>query len=217
MAGTRLEYCAKWLARGLIIAPNGWRKAWVLRQMAGARLEYCAKWLAQGLSIAPNGWCKAYFLRLMAGTKLAKGLKAEYERVMEHHLRKLRYKSVESRKLWALDLSESKWAKMENEVLKETYSESPRFNLNAFSDQIFREKWKSGGNRGNCQIQPPHGRSKKNATQFFLWYPFSRFYSDNMGRFPIRARSGNQYVMIAFHADGNLILQQAFKSKSDRH
>jgi hypothetical protein len=29
--------------------------------------------------------------------------------------------------------------------------------------------------------------------------------------------SGNQYVMIAFHADGKLILQQAFKSKSNRH
>ena len=95
---------------------------------------------------------------------------------------------------------------MENEVLEETYSESPCSNLNAFSDQIFREKQESGGNRANCQILPPRGGPKKNATQFFLWYPFSRFYSDNMGRFPIRARSGNQYVMIAFHADGNLIL-----------
>ncbi len=28
--------------------------------------------------------------------------------------------------------------------------------------------------------------------------------------------SGNQYIMIALHAYGNLILQQAFKSKSDR-
>ena len=35
--------------------------------------------------------------------------------------------------------------------------------------------------------------------------------------FPVWANSGNQYVMIAFHANGNLILQQAFKSKSDRH
>jgi hypothetical protein len=56
------------------------------------------------------------------------------------------------RKLQALDLSESKQAKMESEVLKETYSESPCFNLNAFSDQIFREKQKYGGNRGNRQI-----------------------------------------------------------------
>ncbi len=37
---------------------------------------------------------------------------------------------------------------MENEVLEETYSESPCSNLNAFSDQIFREKQESGGNRG---------------------------------------------------------------------
>jgi hypothetical protein len=52
---------------------------------------------------------------------------------------------------------------------------------------------------------------------FIKVYPLSRLYTDNTSRFPIRARSGNQYIMIAFHADGNLILQQAFKSKSDRH
>ncbi len=56
---------------------------------------------------------------------------------------------------------------MESEVLKETCSESPHSNLNAFFDQIFREKQESGRNRVNCQIQPPRGRSKKNATQFF--------------------------------------------------
>ncbi len=48
-------------------------------------------------------------------------------------------RSLWSRKLWALDLSKSKQTKQEIEVLKETYSESPYSNLNAFSDQIFRE------------------------------------------------------------------------------
>jgi hypothetical protein len=38
-----------------------------------------------------------------------------------------------------------------------------------------------------------------------------------MGRFPIRACLGNQYVMIAYHTDGSLILQQAFQTKSDKH
>jgi hypothetical protein len=28
---------------------------------------------------------------------------------------------------------------------------------------------------------------------------------------------GNQYVMIAFHANGNLILQQAFNTRSNKH
>jgi hypothetical protein len=28
---------------------------------------------------------------------------------------------------------------------------------------------------------------------------------------------GNQYIIIAFHTNGNLILQQAFKSKSNHH
>jgi hypothetical protein len=45
----------------------------------------------------------------------------------------------------------------------------------------------------------------------------SKLFTNNTGYFPFRARPGNQYVMIAFCANGNLILQQAFKSKSDHH
>jgi hypothetical protein len=52
---------------------------------------------------------------------------------------------------------------------------------------------------------------------FVRVYPLSKLYTDDTGCFSVRARSGNQYVLIAFRADGNLILQQAFKSKSDRH
>jgi hypothetical protein len=52
---------------------------------------------------------------------------------------------------------------------------------------------------------------------FAITKPLSKLFTNNTGRFPVRAHSGNQYVMIAFHANGNLILQQAFKSKSDRH
>jgi hypothetical protein len=48
-------------------------------------------------------------------------------------------------------------------------------------------------------------------------FPISKLYTDDTGRFPVKARSGNQYVVIAYHADGNLILQQAFKSRSDTH
>ncbi len=38
-----------------------------------------------------------------------------------------------------------------------------------------------------------------------------------MGRFLVRARLGNQYVMIAYYTDGSLILQQAFQTKADKH
>jgi hypothetical protein len=34
---------------------------------------------------------------------------------------------------------------------------------------------------------------------FIKVYPLSRLYTDNTGHFPIRARTGNQYIMIAFH------------------
>jgi hypothetical protein len=51
---------------------------------------------------------------------------------------------------------------------------------------------------------------------FVITKPLSKLFPDNTGRFPVRAHSGNQYAMIAFHANGNL-LQQAIKSKSDHH
>ncbi len=38
-----------------------------------------------------------------------------------------------------------------------------------------------------------------------------------MGLFPVKARLGNQHVMIAFNTNGNLIPQQAFKTRNDRH
>ncbi len=52
---------------------------------------------------------------------------------------------------------------------------------------------------------------------FVITKPLSKLFTNDNGCFPIRACTGNQYIMIAFHADGNLILQQAFKSKSNCH
>ncbi len=45
-------------------------------------------------------------------------------------------------------------------------------------------------------------------------YLISKLYTEDTGRFPIQARSGNQY---AYHMNGNLILQQAFQAKADKH
>ena len=47
--------------------------------------------------------------------------------------------------------------------------------------------------------------------------PISTLYTDDMGRFPIRAQSGNQYIMVAFHDASNVILVEPFKSKGDHH
>jgi hypothetical protein len=48
-------------------------------------------------------------------------------------------------------------------------------------------------------------------------YPIGKLYTDDTGWFPIKARSGNQYVMNAYHVNGNIILQKAFKSRSNTH
>lgn len=47
--------------------------------------------------------------------------------------------------------------------------------------------------------------------------PLTRLFSDDTGRFTPRARSGNQYIMVALHADSNAILIRPFASKSDAH
>ena len=40
----------------------------------------------------------------------------------------------------------------------------------------------------------------------------SKLYTDDTGRFPVHARSGNQYIMIAYHCNANLILAKPFAS-----
>ena len=38
-----------------------------------------------------------------------------------------------------------------------------------------------------------------------------------MGRFPVRAQSRHQYIMITYHCDANLIIGVAFKTRKDTH
>ena len=45
--------------------------------------------------------------------------------------------------------------------------------------------------------------------------PISKLYTDDMGRFPIRSRSGHRYIMLAFHCDSNVILIEPFKYRHD--
>ena len=47
--------------------------------------------------------------------------------------------------------------------------------------------------------------------------PISKFYNDNTGRFLVHARSGNPYVMTAYHCDANLILAVSFLTRKDTH
>ena len=47
--------------------------------------------------------------------------------------------------------------------------------------------------------------------------PISKLYTDDTGRFPVHARSGNRYIMIACHCDANLILTDPFYSRKDTH
>eukprot|EP00804_Cyclotella_cryptica_P009177 CCRYP_003216-RA/>CCRYP_003216-RA protein AED:0.27 eAED:0.13 QI:0/0/0/0.66/1/1/3/0/546 len=47
--------------------------------------------------------------------------------------------------------------------------------------------------------------------------PISKLYTDDMGRFLTCSRSGNQYIMLAYHCDTNAILAETFQSCHDRH
>ncbi|KAL7525219.1 hypothetical protein ACHAXR_001556, partial [Thalassiosira sp. AJA248-18] len=45
----------------------------------------------------------------------------------------------------------------------------------------------------------------------------SRLYTDDTGRFPVTSRSRNQYMMVAYHCDSNVILVEPFQSRKDHH
>jgi hypothetical protein len=47
--------------------------------------------------------------------------------------------------------------------------------------------------------------------------PFNQLFTDDTGRFHPRARSGNQYLMVALHSKSNAILVQPFATKQDAH
>ena len=45
----------------------------------------------------------------------------------------------------------------------------------------------------------------------------SKLYTNDTGRFPVRSRTGNQYIMVAYHCDTNAIFAVPFKTRADRH
>ena len=54
--------------------------------------------------------------------------------------------------------------------------------------------------------------------EIHIWdHPISKLYTYDCGRFPIRSRSGNKYIMIAYHCDSNTTLQAPFVNRKDKH
>ena len=45
----------------------------------------------------------------------------------------------------------------------------------------------------------------------------SKIYTADTGRSPIKSRSGNQYLIVAYHCDSNAILVAPFKTRKDTH
>ena len=52
---------------------------------------------------------------------------------------------------------------------------------------------------------------------YILYQPISKIYTDDCGRFPIRSRSINKYITIAYNCDSNTILQAPFTNRKDKH
>ena len=57
----------------------------------------------------------------------------------------------------------------------------------------------------------------KSKELFIITEPISKLYTDDMGRFPIRSCCGNNFIMLAYHFDTNVILVEPFASCHDRH
>ena len=68
----------------------------------------------------------------------------------------------------------------------------------------------------SCQRNLTTKVTKSNEAYFFIRHS-SKIYSDQTGKFPYTARSGNQYLMIVYVVDANLILATPFKNKTKTH
>ena len=66
----------------------------------------------------------------------------------------------------------------------------------------------------NITNQLPPAKSKE---LYVYTDPISNLYTNDMGRFPVLSRSGNHYIMLAYHVDTNTILVEPFQSRQDRH
>ena len=47
--------------------------------------------------------------------------------------------------------------------------------------------------------------------------PISKLYTYDTGQFPVHLRSGNQYIIIFYHCNANLILAEPFASRKYTH
>ena len=63
----------------------------------------------------------------------------------------------------------------------------------------------------------PRKQTTKTQEIFIRTEPISKLYTDNMGRFPICSQRGNNFIMLAYHVDTNVILVDPFASRHDRH
>ena len=62
----------------------------------------------------------------------------------------------------------------------------------------------------SVSVKPPEEPSRELHTHV---RHISCLYMDDTGSFPVRSRSGNQYIMVAYHCDDNVILACHFKTR----
>eukprot|EP00956_Cyclotella_meneghiniana_P023402 scaffold45578_cov41-Cyclotella_meneghiniana.AAC.1 len=69
----------------------------------------------------------------------------------------------------------------------------------------------------SAPVNPPASPTTP-VKELHIWdEPISKLFTDDMGRFPVQSRSGNQYLMLAYHCDTNAILIEPFQTRHDRH
>ena len=78
----------------------------------------------------------------------------------------------------------------------------------------------------STKVKPPmvearaHAPQQKNATTnkvHIYKITIRKLYTDDCGSFPIKSRSVEKYIMIAYHCDTNAILQASFSTASEQN
>ena len=81
---------------------------------------------------------------------------------------------------------------------------------------VERRFWHKKSVEDSPEVEEPQpGNDSVNELHVKVYHQ-SKLYTDDTGRFPTRMRSGNQYVMVAYHSS-NVILIEPLASRNDKH
>ena len=121
--------------------------------------------------------------------------------------------------LWLKSISAGNYSSWPGLTLPNATKDCPSPTATIMGHLVQKRQWvRSTRPKPPTTISPDKQIPRIRSNELFIQVtPISKLYNDDTGRFPTHAHSVNQYIMITYHCDTNLILDKTFTSRKDKH